>query len=81
LGVIKLKSEINPFALETAMHYRGVSIGKLCKDMNISKFDLLDFFKGYYAVIPEQKLREVMKYLDFPFEFLHSNIKPIKILF
>jgi transcriptional regulator with XRE-family HTH domain len=72
--VIKLKSDINPNALEVAMGYRGVSQTKLCRDIKgLSQPNLSKFLKRYYATISEEKLKEIMKYLDFPFDFLYKN--------
>lgn len=69
--IIQLKSEINPVALKIAMGYRGISQIKLCKDIKgLSQPNLSKFLKGYFRCVSEEKLKKIMKYLDFPFEFL-----------
>jgi|GEM_PF-6981670 predicted XRE-type DNA-binding protein len=72
--VVKLKSDIHPSALEVAMGHRGISQTELCKNIKgLSQPNLSKFLKRYYATISEEKLKEIMKYLDFPFEFLYKN--------
>lgn len=79
--VIQLKSEIYPSSLELAMGYRGCSQTKLCKNIKgISQPNLSKFLKGYFGCISESKLKEIMDYLEFPFEFLYKELKPIKYL-
>jgi len=78
--IIKLKSEINPDALKVAMGYRGISQIKLCKDIKgISQPNLSKFLKGYFGCLSEEKLKIIMVYLDFPFEFLYKY-KDIKLI-
>ena len=74
MKVIKLKSNINTSALEFAMGYRGVTQSKLCKDIQgLSQPNLSKFLKGAFGCISECKLKEVMIYLNFPFEFIYKN--------
>lgn len=71
--IIKLKSDINPEALKIAMGYRGITQSKLSKEIKgLSQSNISKFLKGYFGCISEDKLKEVMKYLDFPFEFLYK---------
>lgn len=79
MKVISLDSKIKPSALDTAMGYRGVSVAKLCKEIKgLTKEDLTKFLKGSHGTIPEDKLKEIMIFLEFPFEFLFKEFKPIK---
>lgn len=79
MKIIHLKSEIKPSALETAMGYRGVSSSKLCKEIKgLTQEDLAKFLKGSHGTIPENKLKEIMIFLEFPFGFLYKEFKPIK---
>jgi len=78
--IIKLKSEINPDALKFAMGYRGITQSKLCKNVNgISQPNLSKFLKGYFGCLSEEKLKIIMLYLDFPFDFLYKY-KDIKLI-
>lgn len=79
--IIKLKSDINPIALKTAMGYRGISQIKLCKNIRgLSQPNLSKFLKGYYGCLSEDKLKDIMTFLNWPFEFLSTDIKEIKYI-
>ena len=72
---------IYPFALETAMGYRGISQTELCKNIKgLSQPNLSKFLKGYFNSISEIKLINIMEFLDFPFEFLYKDIKKVNFL-
>jgi hypothetical protein len=82
MSVFKLQSEIKPSALKVAMGYRGVSQSKLCKNINgLSQPNLSKFLKGYFGCISEAKLKEIMIYLNFPYEFLYHEFKEQKTSF
>jgi len=79
MDVIKLKSEIKPSALKVAMGYRGISQTELCKNINgLSQPNLSKFLKGYHGVLSEEKLKEIMTYLNFPFAFLYHEFRELK---
>ena len=79
-SLIILHPTVNPFALQTAMGYRGFSQSKLCKEIKgLSQPNLSRFLKGYINSLSIDKLKEIMLYLEFPFEFIYKDIKPIKI--
>lgn len=81
-SLIKITNYMNPFALETAMGYRNISQTKLCKEIEgLSQPNLSKFLKGYFAVISEDKLKAIMQFLDFPFDFLYKDIKSIKFFY
>jgi len=77
--IIKMKGEINTYALKVAREYRGYTQTELCKHIkglyqpNLSRFE-----KGAWGVLNEKILKDVMVFLNFPFGFLHSDIKPVK---
>ena len=78
-GVIKMTSEIKPSALKVAMGYRGVSQTELRKNIKgLSQSNVSRFLKGYYGAISEMKLKEIMQYLNFPFEFLYNDFPPLQ---
>lgn len=77
IKVISLNQKYNPKCLKLAMGYRGISQTKLCKNINgLSQPNLSKFLKGYVNVISDEKLKEIMKYLNWPFDFLY--VKSIK---
>jgi transcriptional regulator with XRE-family HTH domain len=79
MEVIKLCSEIKPSALKVAMGYRGISQTELCKNINgLSQPNLSKFLKGYHGVLSEEKLKEIMTYLNFPFAFLYREFRELK---
>ena len=79
MDVIKLNSEIKPSALKVAMGYRGISQTELCKNINgLSQPNLSKFLKGYHGVLSEEKLKDIMTYLNFPFAFLYHEFRELK---
>lgn len=79
MELIKLTSLIKPSALNVAMGYRCINKTELCKNIKgLSQPNLSKFLKGYHACLSEDKLKEIMIYLDFPFEFLYNDFKPLK---
>jgi len=79
MDVIKLKSDIKPSALKVAMGYRGITQTELCKNINgLSQPNLSKFLKGYYGCLSDEKLKEIMEYLKFPFEFLYNDFPPLQ---
>lgn len=80
MKIIKLENPNNiyPSALKVAMNYRGISKLILCRRIkNLERTDLDNFFKGYYASVSTEILKEIMVFLDFPFEFLYHDFKPL----
>lgn len=76
MKIIKLESKVNPYALKLARQYRGYSQSELCKEVKgLSQSNLSKFEKGYFGMISESKLKEIMEFLNFPYSFLKSNIK------
>lgn len=74
-----LHPTVNPFALQTVMGYRGFSQSKLCKQIEgLSQPNLSRFLKGHINSLSIDKLKEIMNYLDWPFDFLYKDIKPVK---
>lgn len=74
-------THIYPFALKTAMDYRGITQSKLCKNVKgLSQSSVSKFLNGYFNTISERKLMEVMEFLEFPFNFLYKDIKPVKFI-
>lgn len=77
-----LKSDhklVQPSALIVAMNYRGYNQSKLSKNFKgLSQPALSRFLKGERNVISEEKLKEIIIFLDFPFQFLYKEFKPLK---
>jgi predicted XRE-type DNA-binding protein len=72
---------IYPFALKTAMDYRGITQSKLCKNVKgLSQSSVSKFLNGYFNSISESKLIEIMDFLQFPFNFLYKDIKKVNFL-
>lgn len=70
---------VNPFALKTVMGYRGFSQSKLCKEVEgLSQPNLSRFLKGHINSLSIDKLKEIMSFLYWPFDFLFKDIKPVK---
>lgn len=81
MSVIKLTSEIKPSALIVAMNYRGISQTELCKNIKgLSQPNLSKFLKGYFGCVSNEKLKEIMEFLNFPFEFLYNEFKQLNYL-
>lgn len=77
--VISLKTYVQPSALKVAMNYRGITQSKLSKNVGgISQSSISKFLNGNIFSIPEHKLKEIMSFLDFPFDFLYKEFKPLK---
>ena len=77
--VISLKTYVQPGALKVAMNYRGITRSKLAKSVGgISQASISNFLNGNIFSIPEEKLKEIMVFLNFPFEFLYKEFKPLK---
>lgn len=73
MKIIKLTNDINPYALKVVMGYYGISQSELCKNIKgLSQPNLSKFLKGYFGVISENKLKEIMNYFDWPFDFLYK---------
>ena len=79
MNVIKLTSEIKPSALKVAMGYRGINQTKLCKEIKgLSQPNLSKFLNGYHACLSEEKLKIIMDFLNFPFDFLYNDFPPLQ---
>jgi len=80
--VITLNTDYKPlnnYALETVMNYRGISSRNISRNLkNISESDINKFLKGNKRFLSYEDLQEIMKFLDWPFNFLYKEIKPIK---
>lgn len=80
--VFKLESDhklIQSSALKVCMGYRGYNQSELSKKFKgLSQPALSRFLKGEINVISEEKLKDIMIFLDFPFQFLHKEFKPLK---
>ena len=77
--IVKLTVNIHPSSLKVVRGYRRISQTKLSKNIQgLSQPNLSKFLKGYHGCISEDKLKEIMKYLDFPFEFLYHDFPPLK---
>lgn len=75
MKTIHIKPEINPSQLVIARQYRGYSQTELCKHIKgLSQPNLSKFEKGYWGCISEEKLSEIMIFLNFPYEFLYRKI-------
>lgn len=78
MRVVKLESKIKPSALVIAMGYQGISITKLCENVkDLYCEDVSRFLEGYTGTIPQEKLKEIMQYLEWSYEFLYKEIKPL----
>lgn len=78
MTVIKLKKYPQPSALRVAMNYRGVSKKKLSSNIEgLSISNISNFLNGKIFSISEEKLKEIMIFLDFPFEFIYKEFKPL----
>jgi len=78
--IIKLQNpnKTQPSALRVAMGYRGINQTELCKNVKgVSQSNLSKYLKGYYGCLSESKLKEIMIFLEFPFEFLYNEFKPL----
>jgi len=74
-----LHPTINPYALQTVMGYRGYNQTKLCKNIKgLYQPNLSKFLKGCLGAVSISQLKEIMEFLDWPFDFLYKDIKPIK---
>ncbi len=74
-------SNIYTDSLKFAMDYRGISQTVLCRNIEgVSQSNLSMFLNGYYGCLSKDKLKQIMNYLNFPFEFLYRQVKQVKIL-
>lgn len=81
MTIVQLETNIYPSSLKFAMDYRGISQTVLCRNVEgVSQPNLSKFLNGYYGCLSNDKLKEIMNYLNFPFEFLYSDVKQVKIL-
>lgn len=79
MKVIQLSSNIKPNALKVAMGYRCITQTELCKNINgLSQPNLSRFLNGYYGCLSVEKLKIIMEFLNFPFEFIYQDFKPLK---
>lgn len=70
---------VNPLALKTAMGYRGFTQSKLSKEVEgLSQPNLSKFLNGNIHYLSISVLKDIMCYLNFPFDFLYKDIKPVK---
>ncbi len=79
MSVIMIHPTINRYAFTTVRQYRGYSQSQLCKSIKgLSQSNLSKFEKGERGVLSIDKIREIMTFLDWPFDFLYKDIKPVK---
>ena len=77
---IKLTPTYKARALKTAMCHRGVTQTELAKNIKgLSQSNLSKFLKGYFGVLSEQKIKSIMDYLNFPFEFIYIDYSSMNI--
>lgn len=70
---------IQPSALEIAMRYRGYNQTELSKKIEgLSQSNLSKFLKGNRNYLSDEVLKKIMTFLDFPFDFLYKEFKPLK---
>lgn len=61
--------------LKFAREYRGYNQSQLCKKVKgLSQSNLSKFEHGFKGRIADEKIEEIMKFLDFPVEFLNVRI-------
>lgn len=69
---------INHNQLVFARKYRGYTQTELAKNIKgLSQANLSKFEKGF-KTISIDKVREIMTFLDFPFDFLFREVKQVK---
>lgn len=57
--------------LKFAREYRGYTQSKLCKEIEgLSQSNLSKYEKGFTGMLKDDKIEEIIKYLDFPIRFL-----------
>lgn len=71
MGIMNHTSRNRGKQLVLARRYRQLSQSKLCEEINgLSQSNLSKFEKGFEGKISDSKLKEVMKYLNWPFDWL-----------
>lgn len=76
--MIMLSPTVNPYALQTVMGYRGYTQSKLCKNIKgLYQPNLSKFLSGSLGSVSISQLNEIMDFLEWPFDFLYKDIKPI----
>lgn len=79
MSLIIMYPTINHYAFTVVRQYRGYSQTQLCKSIKgLSQSNLSSFENGKRGVLSIDKIKEIMIFLDWPFEFLYKDIKPIK---
>lgn len=64
--------------LKFAREYRGYSQSKLCGEIKgLSQSNLSKYEKGFEGMLKDNKIAEIMIFLDFPLNWL--SVKPIVI--
>lgn len=81
MDIIKLKGKYNHQQLTTARRYRGYSQSYVCKHIDgLSQPNLSKFEQGYHGCISDDLLILIMKFLEFPLEWMYQDCKEVKIL-
>lgn len=71
---------INHNQLAFARQYRGYTQTELAKNIKgLSQANLSKFEKGL-KTISTDKVRDIMMFLDFPFDFLFKDVKQVNFL-
>lgn len=61
--------------MKFARNYRGYSQTKVAQNVeNVSQSNLSRFEKGFENILSEDKVKDIMLYLDFPMKFLEKRI-------
>lgn len=77
MKTIVLHPTLNPFAFYTVRTYRGLTKSQVSKKVaGVSVKDISSFENGDLTAISLDNLKEAMKVMDWPFDFLYSNINP-----
>lgn len=64
--------------LRLAREYRGLNQKDLCsKVYGLSQSNLSKFENGFEGMIGDDLLKEILMFLDFPFDFIDAVIPPV----
>ena len=81
MKVITINQTVNPYALTVARNYRGYNQTRLCKAITgLTQSRLSKFENGRIGELTITQLKEIMEFLEFPFEFLYKDIKEVNVL-
>jgi len=64
--------------LRFAREYRGLNQKDLCSKVHgLSQSNLSKFENGFEGMIGDDLLKEILMFLDFPFDFIDAVIPPV----